>query len=905
MIGERVMDLAARLRGGLRALFHRREVERDLEEELQSFLAASAEAARAKGLTDDEARRAARLELGGLDSVREEVRSVGWESAVFALERDVRYALRSLGKSPGFTIVAVATLALAIGANTAFFGAADSVLHRPLPYPHADRLMHISAFWPGGSGNLPYPDYTAALERTHAFESLAACESWGSVALTGEETPVELRTSFVTPSYLTLLGADTAVGRLFRADENLVEGAHPVVVISNGLCFRRFSGDPSVVGQAIRLNRIPFTVIGVLSPGFHGLGEVEDPQEPDVWLPTSMARTLLGQPSWTDQSFSIYWGLGLLAPRVSIEEAREDLASLSSQLEKEQPETHRAHGLDLKPVSTYANGQLRRPLLLLVAGAFLVLLIGCVNIASSLLARLSARERDMALRSALGASTGQLARQLLVESGVLAAAGGTVGVGLAIGITRALGRWANETVNPLVDLRVNGWMVAFAGILSLGTMAALAALPAWEVGRSRLSFVVAPGARGGASRSQSRRHRALVVAEVAFSILLLVGAGLMLRSFHELATSGLGFRTDHLLTFRLSLTDDKYREPSDRIRFAQAFVDRAETLAGVESVSLSGPAMLGHATWVMSVFPNERPARGPEEFVQVFRHSVNPEALRNLGIPVLQGRELEEHDTAESPPIAVISESVARELWPGETAVGKQLKQRNPSLPPITVVGVSADARHRERYSLNDIAADWPLGGLGPQRDVYLPYTQRPNPDVTVAVRFRKGAARLTQSLASAIASMDGDLPLADVRTLEDRLADQNRAPAGITWLMGGYAATALFLAALGVYSVLSQSVQRRTREIGVRVALGAMRREILTMVVGEGFRLVGWGIAAGLVGSWWLTRLMSKLLYGVSATDPATFAIVVPVLAAAALVACLVPARRASRLDPIDSLRS
>jgi putative ABC transport system permease protein len=894
----------ASLRGGLRAVFRRAEVERELEEEIESFLEASADAGRKNGLSDEAARRAARLSLGGRDAVKEEVRSVGWESSLFALGREIRFALRALSKSPGFATVAIATLALAIGVNSAFFGAANSVLRRPLPYPEAERLMHIWAYWPGGMGNLPYPDYVAALERTHSFESLAACESWGNVALTGEETPLQLRTSFVTPTYLELLGAETVVGRLFTGDDNLVEGGHPVAVLSHGLWQRRFSSDRAVVGRVIRLNRMPFTVIGVLEEGFHGLGEVEDPPEPDVWLPTSMAHALLGQPSWTDQAFSIYWGLGLLAPGVSLEEARGDLAAVSRELEKEQPATHRAHGLDLEPVSTYANGGLRRPIFLLVAGAFLVLLIGCVNIASSLLARLSARRREMALRCALGASTGQLVRQLLVESGVLAGAGGTLGVVLAFGITHLLGRWANESVNPLVNLKVDAGMLALAGILTVGTMVALAVLPAWEVGRSRISSAVAPGARGGVSAGQSRMHRALVVAEVAFAILLLVGAGLMLRSFHELARSGLGFRTDHLLTFRLSLTGEKYREPADRIRFAKAFVERAETVPGVESVSLLGPSMLGRATWVMSVFPNERAPRGPEDFRLVFRHGINPRALRNLGIAVLEGRDFDGHDTADSPPVAIISESVARELWPGETAVGKQLKRPDPSLPPLTVVGVSADARHRERYSLGDIAADFPLGGLGPQRDAYLPYTQRPQADLTVAVRFEKGSGSLTESLAAAIASIDPDLPLADVRTLDDRLSTQNRAPGGITFLMGGYALTALFLAGLGVYGVLSQSVNRRTQEIGVRVALGALRREILSMVVGEGLGLVAWGVTLGLLAAWSLTRLMSKLLYGVSPNDPLTFAVVVPLLAAVALAACLIPARRALELDPIQTLR-
>lgn len=897
------MALLTSLRGGLRALWRRSEVESELDEEVRGFVEASAAARRSAGASEEAARRAAGIELGGLDAVKEEVRAVGWEAAVESLARDLRFALRTLGKSPAFTSVAVLTLALGIGVNTAFLGAAHSVLLRPLPYPSAQRLMHIWAFWPGGFGNMPYPDYVAALDRTRSFEGLAACESWGSVALTGGERPRQLRTSFVTPNYLTLLGAEAAVGRLFRDDDNVADGGHPVAVISYNLWRRQFAGDPVIVGQVIRLDRRPFTVIGVLGEGFHGLAEVEDPPEPDVWLPTTMAHSLLGQPPLADQAYSIYWGLGLLKHGVTIAQAREDLATLSRQLEREQPATHRAHGLDLEPVSTYAHGQVRRPICVLVAGASLVLLIGCVNIASSLLARLSSRRREMALRRALGASTAQLVRQLVIECGVLAAAGGAMGIVLAVATARLLGRWARHSVNPLLDLPTGGLMPVFAVLLSLATMLVMAVLPAWQVRDLKVSGVVAQGGGRGVSAGHRRMRRALVVAEVAFAIVLLVGAGLMLRSFHALATSGLGFRTESLLTFKLGLTGHRYAAAADRARFAEALVARLLEVPGVETVSVLGPAMLGHATWVMSVFPAERQPRGPEDFVQVFRHSVSPGALGNLGIALLGGRDVNRFDTAPSPAVVIVSRSVANQLWPGQDAIGKTLRREDPSLPLLTVVGVAADARHRQRYSLDDIAADWPLGGLGPQRDVYMPYAQRSNPDVTVAVRIQPGAP-VTEPLAAAIASLDPDLPLADVRLLDDRLAEQNRAPGGIALLMGAYALLALFLAALGIYGVLSQSVSGRTQEIGTRVALGARRRDILAMVVGEGLRLVGVGVAAGLVGAWWLTRLMSNLLYGVDAKDPVTFVAVVPVLLAVALVACLLPARRAVRLDPIQALR-
>ena len=887
----------------LRNLWRQDHLAGELDEELRSHVEMRARDNVSAGMTPEEARYDARRRFGNLTLQGERTREMDLVSWLETVAQDLRFGIRMLRKAPAFTVIAILTLALGIGANTALFSALEAVVLRPLPYPRAPRLMHMYAEWPGGLGNMAYPDYIAIRERNQSFDDVAACESWGTVALTGLDRPVQLRTMFVTPNYLDLLGAQPAAGRLFRADDNTSEGANTLAILNFGSWRRQFGGDPGIVGRVVELNRTPYIVIGVMSAEFHGLGEVEGPP-PDVYLPITMAHALLGQPPQSDQAYSIYWALGLLKLGVSVRQGQDDMTAISEQLEREQPNTHRARRLRIQPATEYANGQLYRPLFLLIGGAGLILLIACANIANSLLARLVLRRPEIALRRAVGASLSRLARQLIVECAILAFAGGGAGLFLAVWATAILGQRIQEKIDPFVAVHTNGYVLLGAFALCVGTTLGLVLLPAWDMRRVRISEVLAQGGRAGTSAGMGAVRRALVVAEVGFSIVLLIGAGLMLRSFKNLVSSGLGFRTDHLLTFSLGLRGEKYANPPDRIRFTESLVEKARALPGIDSVSIFGPAMLGHASWVMSVYPGEKHPAGPEDFVQTFRHSISPSALVNLGIPLVSGREFTKFDSAEAAPAAIISESVAREFWPTGNAVGRQLRRPDPTLPLLTIVGVAADARHRQRYSLLDLQYGFPLGGLGPQRDVYLPYAQRPNPDVTVAVRAKGDTHAASESIASAIAALDHDLPMNDARLLDDRLSEQNKAPAALGLLLGTYAFLALFMAALGVYSVVSQSVSQRTKEIGIRVAFGAQAGDVLQMVIRESMQLIVIGIVAGLAGAWWLTRLMSRLLYGVSADDLATFGSVVPVLAIVALAACWIPARRATRVDPMVALR-
>ncbi|HEV7674788.1 MAG TPA: ABC transporter permease [Candidatus Angelobacter sp.] len=897
------MSLFKHLSAVSRALLGKVKAEQELDDELREYLAQNVAGKMEAGMSAEESQRAARMEMGSLDAVKEQVHAAGWESRVENVMRDLRFGLRTLRKNPAFSILGVATLAIGIGANAALFSVVQAVLFKPLPYPSAGRLMHIFAYWPGGFGNITYPDYVAALERSHSFADVAACESWGSIALTGPERAIQLRTAFVTPNYLELLGAPRVRGRIFRADENTVDGGHAVAVLSFAVWQQQYGSDPGIIGRVIQLNHAPYVVIGVLGQDFHDLVEVEDPR-PEIWLPTTMARSLLGQAPLSDQAFSIYWGLGLLKPGVSEQQARHDLAAVASQMEREQPKTHRGRGMDLQPVSAYANGMFRRPAVLLMIGAGLILLIGCMNIANSMLVRIALRRREMAMRRALGASSKQLARQLFLECGLLAFAGGVAGLLLALWLTGLLGQWVHNKVSSVLQLRPDGWVAVVAIILSLDTTLVLGLVSVLDARRVKLWETLGQSGRQGMSLGRSSVRKTLVVAEIGFSVMLVIGAGLMLRSFGELVTSGLAFRTDHLLTFRVSLSGVKYNDKLKRTQFAEAFTQKEKAVPGIESVSLLGPSMLGHATWVMSIFPQERHARGPEDFVQTFRHSISPGTLGNLGITLLHGREFTRFDTAQSPDVAIISESVAREFWPQEDAVGKQLNGIDPTRPPITVVGVAADARHRQRYDLADIAADWPLGGLGPQRDLYQPYAQRPNSDITVALRINGATSGLAESVIASVAALDRDLAVDDVRLLDDRIREQNQAPAVLSLLMAGYALLALVLAALGVYSVMLQSVTHRSQEIGIRMALGAQRSDVLSMLLKEGMSLSALGILSGLSGALVFSGVMSHLLYGISTRDPLTFLTVVPILILVALAACLLPALRALRVDPLATLR-
>jgi putative ABC transport system permease protein len=816
---------------------------------------------------------------------------------------DLGAAFRGLLRHRGFAVTAALTLALGVGANTAIISAVRGIAFKPLPYPDGDRLVHIWAFWPGGAGNMSFPDGVAIAERSRVIEASATYQSYGTAALTGRNPPEELHTSFVTPSYFDLLGGRAALGRVFRAAED-AEGYDPaVVVLSHGAWMRTFGGDPAVIGRRIGLNGLSFEVVGVLPENFADLGAVEGPA-PDVFLPTAAAAKVMGQPPRTD-ALRLYWGLARLKAGATIEMAKQELTLIAGQLEKERPSTHRGYGLQVQSLSERIRGGFVLPSFILMAGSFFVLLIGAANVTNLLLLRFAERKREMALRSALGASSVRLVRMVFVEAAVLASVGVTLGALLGAVLSRAAAAWVRANVSTLLDVSLDPVALGASSAFAAAAVLLIGLVPAFHARRSDIVASLNAAGRSGMEGGSSFTRKALMASEVGFALVLLFGAGLMVRSFDALTNTPLGFRTENLLTFRMDLAGPKYQDPASRAAAAERFVESVRATPGVESATVWGPSMLGKATWVMNVAPEGKPTDRPDAFTMLFRHSVSPGGLSSLGIERLAGRDFESTDTPSAPLVAIVSESAARQLWPGQDAVGKALVRSTPNLPLVTVIGVVKDARHRERYSLQDVADAGLIGGIGPQRDIYFPYAQRPNNGVTFAARLRNPSQDLRRSLQRAAAAIDPDLPISDVRFLDERIAEQERVPRAIAGLLSAAALLAALLAATGIYAVVAQAVGQRSREIGLRAALGAGRADILGLVVRQGLFPVSLGAAVGVAVSLFFGRWVGAMLFGISSADPSTFVAVALSLLLVAGAAIIFPARRALAVDPSVALRA
>ena len=815
---------------------------------------------------------------------------------------DLALALRRMRNAPGFTAVVVLTLALGIGGATALFSVVAAVTLRPLPYPDVDRLVHVWATWPGGSGNVSFPDYAAVREQVPAFEAVTAYEPWGGVALTDAEPPLPLDPSFVTGEYLAMLGAKAVTGRLLGGADDLTTH-QPLLVVSHALWQRRWGGDPEVVGRAVELNGQPFTVAGVMPAGFRDLGLAEGGPPVDVWLPVGAAESLLGQAPLSEP-VRIYWILGRLRPGATLAQAQQQLDAVAARLQRERPSSHEGYELAAQPLRERLHGPYVKPATLLLVAAALLLVVACVNLAATLGTRLARRRPEIVVRVALGATTRRLLRQLLVEAAALAVAGGLAGCLVAWALVKLVAAWVAANLSTLVDVRLDGAALAFAAMLVLATCVLLAVAPALEGRRASLAGTLRGAGRDGAALGGGRGARALVAVQVALTCVLLVGAGLMLRTLDRLARRDVGFPTAGVLTFQLELTGARYAEPPARVAFAQRLDERLARLPGVEDAVLLGPARLANSTWIVRVRPAERPARTPEDYTMLFRHSVNPGALAKLGVPLLAGREIDERDHAQAPLVAVVSATVAREMWPGADPLGRTLLRADPTLPPITVVGVAGDVKHRHRYSLDDVRSGLPLAATGPQRDVYFPYAQRPNPTLTWALRLAGDADPTLAGVQKAVAALDPDVPVIGPTLLDERLAAQEGAPGAIAALLGAFAGFGLLLGAVGVYGVVAQTLERRARELGMRMVLGAHPRRMAFAVVAAGAVPALAGALVGLLGSLATGPALAAMLVDVSSSDPLTLVLVPVVLLAVALAAAAGPARRVLRGEPLRALR-
>ncbi|HEU4631291.1 MAG TPA: ABC transporter permease, partial [Gemmatimonadaceae bacterium] len=868
------------------------------DDELRFHLEMRARDYELEGLPPEAAARAARERfgdperIGGILRSHDERRERERHRREFMSEllQDLRYGWRGLLRSPGFTIVAVLTLALGIGATTAIFSVVDAVVLRPLPYPDAERITMV---WMdnqrmGMHEDIhSWPNYAAYRDQNHTFTDIAAYVPAGfnltGACDGGACEPERVVAAASTADLFAVLGVGPRLGRAFTAAEE-EPGSDDVAVISHGLWTRLFAGDPGVIGRTIRLNGRERTVVGVMPPGF-----AFPSPETQLWVPLAMSA----EDKAVRFAFGLY-AVGRRAPGVSLERARADMATIAQRLVAEYPGME-GLGVNLVPLPDQVVGKTLRTALWVMLGAVAaVLLIGCANIANLMLSRAAAREREVGVRLALGAGRGRLVRQLLTESVLLAAIGGVVGVALAwVGLRLIVGL-APADMPRMDGVRIDGFVLAVAALVVLATGLIFGLAPALQLSRPDLAAALREGGRGGTGQRGHRMRRLLAGAQVALVVVLLTGAGLLMRSFVQLQQVQLGFRPDHLLTMQLALPAAKYQEPQQRLAFYQALLERLRTVPGVQGVGAITDIFLSN-TPRSTVFTIEGRTPTPEEEnIEIPLDAVTADYFRTMGIRLLEGRTFTAQDGPDAPPVVIVNENMARRFWPGESAIGKRFRygtgDDNPA-PWLTIVGVVADMR-RTGY-------DKPV-----RYETFLPIGQYTPGRLTFVVRTVGEPLALARAVRAEVRHVDPDQPVYQLESMDQRLSAMVAQRRFSMALLGMFAGLALVLGLVGVYGVTSYLVAQRTREVGLRLALGAEPRSVVRMVIRQGMTTAAAGIGVGLVGALLATRLMAGLLYGVRPGDAATLAAVTALLAAATFVANYLPARRASRVDPLVALR-
>jgi predicted permease len=815
--------------------------------------------------------------------------------------QDLRFGFRILGKSKGFTVVAVLTLALGIGASTAVFSIVNAILLKPLPYPHADRIVIPWRQAPSGL-NLGYNEVPWGLtpvrlfwRESRSFQDLAAFQP-DAFNLTGAGEPVHLQGLRASAAFFPALGILPALGRAYTFDEDQPGREHEVV-LGDHLWREHFAADPGIVGRTIALNGAAYSVVGVMPAGFVFPRAEEMPgsfgfaRETQLWVPLALPATM-AHPEDPDEMAV----MGRLRPGVSPAQAQAEMDVFTHRLESVSPRAKGWYDVRVTPLSRQVVGDTRAPLLVILGAVGVVLLIACVNMAGLLLTRALGRRREFTLRAALGAGRGRLARQLLTESLLLAAAGGAAGIMLAqaaIGAVKVLGP-ANIPRLREVALDPRVFVFALAITFAAGILFGLA--PALGASASNLAASLnAGGVRAGSGPSNARLRNALLVSEVALALVLTIAAGLLVRTFYRLLRVDGGFQAARVMTFEISLPEARFGSDKDRMaRFYHAALEKLQALPAVEAVGIGEIVPLGGAGESTGIrIPGATPARKGERRYANFT-IVSPGYFSAVGTTVLRGRPILESDTADSPYVALINRAMAQKYWPGDDPIGKQVGPGSARYPASMIVGVVADVKH---LSLRE----------EPAPEMYVPYTQRPWPSMLsmqVAMRVKGDPAAVMASAGNALHSLDAELPLGKAATLASIVDDSMTQPRFSMLLVAAFGVLAVVLSSIGMYGVVSYSVMQRTREIGIRMALGAERHTVLAMIVGQGARLAALGIAIGLAAALAATRLLANQLYGVTATDPLTFAAVSMLLAAVALLACYIPARRAMKVEPTVALR-
>jgi predicted permease len=884
------------VRGGLVRLagwFSREKQDHEFGEELESHLQMHIEDILRQGHTPEEARRQALIKLGGIEQTKERYRYQRRIPLFETLAQDLRFGLRRLGKRPGFTLIAILTLALGVSANTAIFTLINAALLRPLPYKDAERIAVLSTIRrdTGEARSSSYPDFLDWRNQNTVFERLAAYTS-ASFSLSASDVLERVNGELVSAEYFPLLGVQAASGRTFLAEEDRTPDTHRVALVGHGLWQRSFGGSPTLVGQTIQLSAVNYTVIGIMPEGFRGISD-----QAEIWLPMMMVSSVRRASSLQEREQRWHSIIGRLKPAVTLAQARAEMEAITSRLEQEYPNSNSNRGAGITLLHERYFGNLQLTLWVLLGAVGCVLLVACANVANLQLQQAAGRASEIAVRLALGATPRRLVQQLLTESLLLAFIGGGLGVLLAFWSVDFLIKLSPMTFPSFVKLTVDGRVLGFSLLLSMlsGVMFGLA--PALQAVKPALNETLKTGGRnssGGLGRN--RLLSALVVSEIALALTLLIGAGLMIRSLQRLQAVDPGFNSEGLLTMQVSLPMQTYQREQVVI-FSQQLRERLQAMPGAQSVTVASDLPLCGDTSGGPVELEGQSATPAGGETRMYRHRVTQGFFSALGIPLIKGRDFTDGDQAQAPGVAIISEAMARRYWPNEDPIGKRLREdsRGSATPApwLTIVGVVGEVKYR---------------GLphnpNTDPDVYFPLPQAPIRDLYLAVRSNADTGNLVGAVRAELQKLDPSLPVYGVRTMEERLANQTRQSRFSAWVLGIFGAIALVLAAVGIYSVMSYAVEQRSREIGIRVALGAGAGDVLKMVIRQGMKLALLGIVLGLGMALVLTQLMKQLLSGMATVDPPTYTVLASILTVVALLACWIPARRATQVDPIIALR-
>jgi putative ABC transport system permease protein len=880
---------ATRLVSKTRGWLAPRQVDQDFDQELASHLDLLTEESVRRGMSPEQAQRAARIRLGGLTQLKETNRELHGLPAIETFLQDTRYALRMLRKNPGFTAVAVLTLALGIGANTAIFSVVYAVLLKPLPYTNPEQLF--TAFQANeqqgvaetGCSYLNFEEWRA---QNHVFSELAGVVAH-QLTLTGRVEPTVVNTSVVTPEFFALLDVKPVAGRIFSPQDGK-QGAPPVVLVSEELWRGRFGADPKILGTSINLDQRPFTVIGIIPGAFR----TPFFSKREVWIP--LVQDPVFSTFMPQRGAHLLPVIGRLKPGVSVAQAQAEMDAISARLAGEFPAENNGWTVRLVPLQKEIVGDVRTGLLVLLGAVGLVLLVACANIANLLLTCATSRSKEIAVRAALGAGRVRIIRQLLSETAVLGLLGGSAGIALAYWGVKALSSLLPSSLPQTNPIRVDYFVLGFALLLSAIAGVAFGLVPALFAASADIQNTLREGARTGESRNRRRARSFLAVAEISLAMVLLVTAGLLLRSFARLTSVSPGFDAQHIVKADISLPQFQYSTPQQWASFSEELLTRIQSDPGLQdsAVVVPRPIADSNVNLPFDIVGNPPSSAGASRTANYV--SVSPDYFRVMGIPLLAGRFFNQHDITSAPRVSIISEAMARLYFPNQDPLGKQITF---GFPPGSgeamreIVGIVGNVR--------DVAL-----GKNPGAMMYVPYAQAPFWGANLVVRSTLSTSSVAAAIRQEVQSMDKDLPVTDVAKMPDLIDASVAQPRFRTFLLGLFAGMALVLAATGIFGVISYSVSRRTNEIGIRVALGASRHTILSMILRETLILTLAGLAVGLPCALAASHLVGHMLFNVSANDPATLAAVAFSLAAVAALAGYIPARRAMRIDPMAALR-